>query len=529
MCSPIDILSCGEELASSIAGNAIQDMAKAVVEGVGVVIASLGTLWVYVGTPVLTSGAGGSVGDSSEYALPFNIVLSNVMWICFAIAALSIVILGAMMTVSSRQGNGALSIGRMGYVLGGTILISAASGLVAGLMPSGPIGAGGTVDFLQGSLWWITLAVAIGATMIGGARMAITMRGESGRDVLIGLLRLIVISGSAVGIVGLLVAGFDAYSIWLINESTQCDDGDAGVCFGKNITELLVLTTASSPLGAILVIIMGIVAIFAGVGQMILILARSGMLVILTGILPTSAAAGMAGESGRAWLNKSLAWLVAFILYKPAAAIVYAAAFQLAGADWFTGLNEGDESGLVSVVTGLMMMVMALVALPALMRLVTPMVGSMAGGSGGGMLAAAGVAALPTGAAQLGRLGGGSSAGSSTSSPSGASAVGSQGPAGQMGSVGKAGSGAAASGGAAAGSSGGAAAAGGAAAGGAAAGGAAAGGGVAAGASAGAAAGPVGAGVGAAVGAVQQVSSAAKGAVQGLADQSTGEGPSGSN
>lgn len=503
-------------------------MAKAVVEGVGVVIASLGTLWVYVGTPVLTSGSGGSVGDSSEYALPFNIVLSNVMWICFAIAALSIVILGAMMTVNSRQGNGALSVGRMGYVLGGTILISAASGLVAGLMPSGPIGAGGTVDFLQGSLWWITLAVAIGATMIGGARMAITMRGESGRDVLIGLLRLIVISGSAVGIVGLLVAGFDAYSVWLINESTQCDDGDAGVCFGKNITELLVLTTASSPLGAILVIIMGIVAIFAGVGQMILILARSGMLVILTGILPTSAAAGMAGESGRAWLNKSLAWLVAFILYKPAAAIVYAAAFQLAGADWFTGLNEGDESGLVSVVTGLMMMVMALVALPALMRLVTPMVGSMAGGSGGGMLAAAGVAALPTGAAQLGRLGGGSGS-SATSSPSGASSVGSQGPAGQMGSVGPAGS-AASSGGAAAASSGSAAAAGGgAAAGGAAAGGAAAGGGVAAGASAGAAAGPVGAGVGAAVGAVQQVSSAAKGAVQGLADQSTGEGPSGSN
>lgn len=526
MCDFFDAGCHVGDLVNSVTGSALEDMAKEVVEGIGVVLSSLGTLWVYVGTPVLTSGAGGAAGDSSEYALPFNIVLSNVMWICFAIAALSIVILGAMMTVSSRNGNGALAVGRMGYVLGGTILISAASGLVAGLMPSGPIGAGGTVDFLQGSLWWITLAVAIGATMIGGARMAITMRGESGRDVLIGLLRLIVISGAAVGIVGLLVAGFDAYSIWLITESTQCDDGDAGVCFGKNITTLLLLTTASSPLGSILVIIMGIVAIFAGVGQMILILARSGMLVILTGILPTSAAAGMAGESGRAWLNKSLAWLVAFILYKPAAAIVYAAAFQLAGADWFTGLNEGDESGLVSVVTGLMMMVMALVALPALMRLVTPMVGSMAGGGGGGgMLAAAGVAALPTGAAQLGRLGGGGSSGTSTASPSGASVAGSQGPAGQMGSAGKVGSGAASSGGAAAASSGGAAAAGG----GAAAGGAAAGGGVAAGASAGAAAGPVGAGVGAAVGAVQQVSSAAKGAVQGLADQSTGEGPSGSN
>ena len=62
--------------------------------------------------------------------------------------------------------------------------------------------------------------------------------------------------------------------------------------------------------------------IIVAVVQIILMLARGGMLVVLTGILPLSAAAAMSGESGKGWFNKNVAWLVAFILYKPAAAIM---------------------------------------------------------------------------------------------------------------------------------------------------------------------------------------------------------------
>ena len=97
-----------------------------------------------------------------------------------------------------------------------------------------------------------------------------------------------------------------------------------------------------------------------------------------------------------------IAWLVAFILYKPAAAIVYATAFRLAGSDVFGG--DGDE--LMSAVTGLVLMVLALAALPALMRFVTPMVGALSSGGGGGggtMAAGAAMAAMPTGAARCAR------------------------------------------------------------------------------------------------------------------------------
>lgn len=524
MCSILDPVGCAEDMVNSVVGGAIEDMANAVVEGVGKVIASFGTMWVNIGTPVLTGGDGGaSAGADAGFSAPILQVLGYITWIGYAIAIIAIIALASITTVKVRRGEGILAVGRLGIILAAVTLIGGASGLVAGLLPTGPVGAGGAVAFLQGSLWWIMLAVAVGATIVGAIRMAVTMRAEPGKDVFFGLLRLIVVAGAGVGIVALLVTAADAFSVWIIDRSTDCNLGAGdSTCFGRNISNLLVLTTtgtATTPgLGALLVIILGVIAIIVAVVQIILMLARGGMLVVLTGILPLSAAAAMSGESGKGWFNKNVAWLVAFILYKPAAAIIYAAAFQLAGTDVF----KDDGTGLISVITGLMMMLLALVALPALMRFVTPMVGAMAGGAGGGMLAAAGVAAIPSGAAQIGRLGGGAGGGS-TASPSTAGATGSTGTAGSAGSQGQAGAAAAsrgtAAGGGGAATGGGAAAAGG--------GAAAAGGGAAAGASAGAAAGPWGAAAGAAVGATKQVGDAAKGAAQQLGDQATGEGPSG--
>jgi hypothetical protein len=52
-------------------------------------------------------------------------------------------------------------------------------------------------------------------------------------------------------------------------------------------------------------------------------------------------------------------------LYKPAAALVYATAFTLTG-EGMTG--SGDSSGLVTVLSGLMLMLLAVLTLPALLR-----------------------------------------------------------------------------------------------------------------------------------------------------------------
>jgi len=433
-----------------VAGSAIDALADAVTEAVGKAVASVGTLWVKVGTPNLTTTDGGTTASDS-------------------------------------------------------------------------------VGFLQGSLWWYMAAAAVLSVIIGGAKMAWEGRAEPGRELLKSLMTLVVVAGAGLTAISLAVAAADGFAKWIIDSSLN------GTDFGTNITALLGLS-AITGLGAIIVIVLGLAAFVASLIQIALMVVRGGMLVILTGILPMSAAATNT-EWGRSWFKKCIAWLVAFILYKPAAAIVYATAFRLSGSDVF----GGDE--LMSAIAGLVLMVLALVALPALMRFVTPMVGAMAagGGAAGGAMAAGAIAAMPTGAMRLPRGGGSNGAGASAgpsggSGPSGATGVtGGRGPAGSNGSSSGGGSSnggggspsPAAPAGAAASAPGAGASATAAAP---AAGGAAAGGGAAAsGAAAGAPAGPAGAAAGAAAAAAAGAQ-AAKGAAQGAAESQTGdEGPSGSS
>lgn len=525
----------------AVVGDAIENMANAVMEAFGKAVASLGTIWVHLGTPNLT-GSGGSSSISAGSSAPnsgnITTVLSYVTWISFAVAVLSLFALGGIIATRMRAGEGIAAVGKIGLVLGAVVLISAASAIVSGLMPSGPNNASGAVLFLQSSLWWYMGAAAIVSVVIGGARMAWEQRAEPGRETVKSLLTLVVVAGAGTTIVGLLVTAADSFSVWVINSSLDCQvNVEGSACFGENMTALLALTSGpAGGLGAILIIVLGLIAILATIFQIVLMVARGGMLVILTGILPLSASFTNT-EMGKAWFKKCLAWLIAFILYKPAAAIVYAAAFQLAGTDVFSD----DGSGLLAVLTGLMLMIIALFAMPALMRFVTPMVGAMAGGAAGGAMAVGAMAAVPSGAAAVGRLASGSGGGSWGSDgasgpqgPSGGSGSGSSAPqaaqsAGPQQAGGGAGGGAGAGNGAGAGTGAatqgtGAAAAsagGGGAAGGAAAGGAAAGGGAAA---AGAAGGPIGIAAGAALDAGKKAGQAAAGAAQNLGEQSTGEG-----
>ena len=412
-------------------GGAIEDMAQAVMGAVTNTIASLGTMWVNIGTPNLTGTGGGSsitAGSSAPDSGNITTVLGYVTWIGLGIAVLSLFILGALIASRMRAGEGIAAVGKIGLLLASVVLISSASALIAGLMPSGPSNASGAVLFLQSGLWWYMGAAAVVSVIIGGARMAWEQRAEPGRDTVKGLLTLVIVAGAGTTMVGLLVAAADSFSTWILNASLDCDVSTPGsACFETNLTTMLALTSSSGAgLGPLLIIILGLIAVLSSAFQIVLMVARGGMLVILTGILPLSASFTNT-EMGKNWFRKCIGWLIAFILYKPAAAIVYATAFQLVG----TNVFSDDGTGLLAILTGLMLMLIALFALPALMRFVTPMVGAMAGGAGGALTLGA-LAALPSGAAALGRLGSGNSGSSSTQ----ASNNGGDGPTGPSGPTG---------------------------------------------------------------------------------------------
>jgi hypothetical protein len=114
---------------------------------------------------------------------------------------------------------------------------------------------------------------------------------------------------------------------------------------------------------------------------------RMAMLVILTGTLPLSAAASSTA-TGRVWFRRSVGWLLAFVLYKPAAAIVYAAAFSMTGPTQDSQANQDND--VVSMISGVVLIVLACFTLPALMRFAAPVVQAAASGKGRGAGASAG-------------------------------------------------------------------------------------------------------------------------------------------
>ena len=286
------------------------------------------------------------------------------------------------------------------------------------------------VAFVQGSLSYYVAAAAVVAVLIGGARMAYERRAEPGRDLLRAMMTLVLVSGASLAGIGLAVTAADGFAAWIIGRST--DD------FGAGLNRMITLGSAAGPNGAgavsaILLIVLGLGGLFASLVQIVLLVVRGGFLIVLAGVLPLSASFTNT-ETGRAWFQRALSWVVAFILYKPTAAIIYATAFQLIG-------TTGDDP-VTSALTGVTLMIMSLVALPALLKFVAPMVGAATSGGGGGGGAAL-AASVASGAVSARMVKGGSSTGagggSGRSGPSGSTPAG--GPTGTTGGPSPTGSG----------------------------------------------------------------------------------------
>ena len=116
------------------------------------------------------------------------------------------------------------------------------------------------------------------------------------------------------------------------------------------------------------------------------------LLILLAGTFPLAAAATNT-EIGRNWFRKYCGWALAFVAYKPAAALIYATAMKM---------NEknfgGSGSSFVQTATGMMMLLLAIFALPALLRFMVPLTTAVAGGNAGMGAAVADPGGMATGA-----------------------------------------------------------------------------------------------------------------------------------
>jgi hypothetical protein len=143
-----------------------------------------------------------------------------------------------------------------------------------------------------------------------------------------------------------------------------------------------------------MLLIVALLVIFSSLIQLALMILRVGLMVILTGTLPLAAAASMS-DWGETWWRKHVSWLTAWLLYKPAAALLYAAAFTL---------TDGTNRSGVEVISGFMLLILSILILPALLKVIVPMTASL-GAASSGTLAMGTAGAVATGAIK--DLGGG--------------------------------------------------------------------------------------------------------------------------
>lgn len=231
--------------------------------------------------------------------------------------------------------------------------------------------------FVQSHLHVFVIAAVMISVIAAGIQLATGRSGRPVRDLVASLLTYMTVAVAGIAIVNYMIQAADAFSQWILDEATGGEPGQFAFSLFQGG---LVAGQYTGTLGPILIIILGLFGILANVVQIGMMMLRSAFLVILVGILPISAACTNT-TWGRSWFTKNVTWLVAFLLYKPAASIVYAVAIKLTSRSGFADQWSNDD--ITTFIMGILLLVSAVLVLPALVGFVVPASAAMSQGGPG--------------------------------------------------------------------------------------------------------------------------------------------------
>lgn len=278
---------------------------------------------------------------------------------------------------------------------------------------SGPDFESDAVSGLQDNLSYFVWVFGVLGFLIAVGKLAITQDPKSSAVSIGGqMFRMILAGGVYMTAIPLLLEAGDETSVWLL-EQAHGDDAEAGFSSLLGSSGALMSLSGAAFLVYILLFIGAIV-------NFVFMLFRNIMFLVLIVFIVVLAASSGTEAGQQAW-KKANGWLLALLLFKPVAAAIYALGFRLLRQNASTEGYDEIMNGLVSSLTGLLVLILASLALPALIKFVVPAAAAGAGAfSGGAALGAtAGVAA---GAAVVAATGG-AGAGAATASGSGSSAA----------------------------------------------------------------------------------------------------------
>lgn len=272
--------------------------------------------------------------------------------------------------------------------------------------------ANGAVLSLRADMSWYVAGFAILGFLVGLVRLVLS---QDVKGSLIGIatpiVNLILATAAYATGIGLLLTASDEFSKWIIERSTGGE---------IDLTQMLTTSSAllSSPGTAFLLFIL---LLLGAIINLLFMYFRDVMFLILSAFIVVLAAASGSEQGRQAW-RKANGWLIALLLFKPVAAGIYSLGFRMLVTDSGTGGEEASiTDAMHSTLIALLILLLAALALPALIKFIVPAAGVGAGAFSGGAALGAGVT-LAAGAAVLATGGAGAVAGGAASAGRGASA-----------------------------------------------------------------------------------------------------------
>ncbi|MDR1447952.1 MAG: hypothetical protein LBI63_03195 [Candidatus Ancillula sp.] len=365
------------------------------------------------------------IGDTlpADELAQINMYLSYARGIAGVAATAALIVFFVTLAKTKHEGNIMDRLGKLFWVVLGTLVAAGAIGLFTTVFQSKAPDITNMLTWSVSMYYPLAMTCAAISLIITGIRTITSQDGKPLKKFFEKMLLVMFIATLGPDLLMLVGRVLDNFSHQLIETAFGGDSGiddlirkvvephfgfgDGGVGLIGGILLFILLTITSLILSIVMVI-------------------RSIMLIMLAGFLVLYAAL-YDTEIGKKGFESLWTWIIALLLFKPAAATVYAVGFK------FLAISDDDNKMVYFIGT----LLMAIFALPALVKIIAPTTAAVAGGgsAGSAMMAASmmaqmggntGGTGLPTGAVNVppGSGASGAGAGAGASGASGAMAAG---------------------------------------------------------------------------------------------------------
>lgn len=297
-----------------------------------------------------------------------------------------------------------------------------------GEVNGGSVEPSATLAHAYGGLSWLIIAVTMLSLLVALARMFWTLEAAESKVIIRMMVNLVASTTVILGMVVLALEFSDRASPWLMVKISGYSEDE--VNSGAKFTEALMGIDMSGTKGvtlfadlALVGLILLVIVFFGVLATILFLIVRNPLLVAMCAFLPLFAASS-GTRAGQERFNKALAYIVAFVLYKPVAAILLGIGLRMLKP------LDAEKQPLMTFISGAVLVALTGIALPAMIKLFAgeASVGSSNAFSGGAVVAAGGAAVMSSAMLAGSFASGGASAGGAGGFGGGAAGAGASPP-----------------------------------------------------------------------------------------------------